>query len=121
MATRVPVQENNGQTVGYVVWKYTSVGAGDTCSPIEVGHYKELMVQSVSGSWGTKKVTWKGTLFNDGSNMLPLTDSQSGSGLEHNAADGLDEVLQIPRMIEPVISGTGGTAITILVLGKLKG
>lgn len=87
--------------------------------PIEVGHYKELMVQSVSGSWGTKKVAWNGTLFNDGSNMLPLTDSQSGSVLEHDAADGLDEILQIPRMVEPIITGSGGTAITILVLGKL--
>lgn len=119
MATRIAQQVNPGLTPGYVLWRYENVGAGDTCLPITVGGYRELTVQSVSGSWGTKVVTWEATLNPDGSDTLPITDAQSGSGLTHSA-NGLDEILQIPTCIQPIISGSGGTAITIWVLGKLN-
>ena len=118
MATITPVAQNPQASDKYQVWKWEGVGGSDTCTPLTVGQYREVMVQSVSTNWNSKTITWKGTLIADGSSPMPVTDGQSASGLVHSA-DALDEVLQIPAVIQPIPSGSGGDAIDIYLLGKL--
>lgn len=115
MAAIVPVIERRlGEHSLHVQW--SNVTEADTF--VAVGgpwltDYADRNVQ-IAGTFGGATVVINGTNFQDGSNLLPVTDPQ-GNAISKSAA-ALEQITENTLWIAPTHSGGAAESVTVILL-----
>lgn len=115
MATINATFDMNVSEVGNAVlltWPLLTFATTDTGAPAQWVEYADRCVQ-VTGTFGVGgSVTLQGS--NDGTNWATLADPQ-GNALTITAAK-LEQVLELPRYVRPIITaGDGTTSLTVSI------
>jgi len=114
MATRVPTitYGPNGHRQCVLV-EWAALASGDDGTPVEIPGWADRSVQ-IQATFGDGTITLQGS--NDGTNYHPLTDPQ-GNDIAKTAND-LEQVIELPRYIRPLFSGTTGSAGVVTLFGR---
>lgn len=111
-----PTRVTYSAKAGVSIWKWSDVTYNSECDPVFVTKAKELTVQANGGTWGDISVAWQGTIDPSGLGYVPMTDAQSGTALAQASADSISELLQIPVLVKPVLSGSSGSGLTLYLM-----
>uniref|UniRef100_A0A6M3IMA3 Uncharacterized protein n=1 Tax=viral metagenome TaxID=1070528 RepID=A0A6M3IMA3_9ZZZZ len=100
---------------GVIIFKWTPLTSTNTTgNPIEVPEYTDKTVQ-VYGTFDSGTVTIQGSNDVEGSPTYFTLNDPSSAALTFTSARG-EAILENPRIIQPVLSGAGGTAsITVII------
>ena len=88
--------------------------SGDTLNALVVANYSEVLVQAYDGTRGSMVVALHGTLDENDTDFVALTDA-SGTAISLVGTE-VKEILQVPYAIKGVISGAGGSDVRIRVM-----
>ena len=114
MATVTPTityAPNGYRDLVQVVW--AGLATGDDGAPVDIANWQDRSVQA-EGTFGGATVGVQGS--NDGTNYRSLSDAAS-TAIAITAA-GIEQVLEIVRLVRPIVTGGAGSGLTVTLLAK---
>ena len=108
-------------TPGVRIFQWTGVAFNDTLDSVFIPGVRSLTVglYQDGGTFGDASFGWHGSMLYDvDAGFVALTDARSDTVLAQTLANKVDEILQLPLRVKPVVSGTSGSGLRLILVAR---